>query len=182
VLGLGACGGGSSGSPGPAAGGDGAAAPAATGSAAAGSAAPAGFASSAGSSTGTPVRARNLQVDDTVRRQLVVAWIDGHDDPSLTLADVASTRPGSVYYARETATGTEWAVADFEPSASALAKDKRLGGATGDPLISFQDGPWVFTRRPAGSWKLVGDNGGQLCASRVPPAVIAVWNIHQEPC
>src|SRR5262245_15114010 len=40
--------------------------------------------------------AQNLPVDDTVREQLVVAWINGNhgsDAPKLTRADVVSTTP-----------------------------------------------------------------------------------------
>ncbi|WP_261566510.1 hypothetical protein [Frankia gtarii] len=139
----------------------------------------------AGASSGAPAGARNLQVDDALRGQLVVAWVNGHQGPDsavLTRSDVASTSNGSVYYAQETSTGTYWAVADFEPSASALAKGKKLNGAAGDPLIAFQDGPWLFTRPRGGSWKLAGDTGGQLCATTLPTAVAAVWKLPREGC
>ncbi|KJE21858.1 hypothetical protein FF36_03761 [Frankia torreyi] len=139
----------------------------------------------AGASSGATAGARNLPVDAALREQLVAAWVAGHQGPdsaSLSRSDVASTAAGSVYYAQETGPGTYWAVADFEPSASALAKGRKLNGAAGDPLIAFQDGPWLFTRPKGGSWKLAGDTGGQLCASSVPPAVAAVWNLPREGC
>jgi hypothetical protein len=139
---------------------------------------PAGTGPAASPSTAGGVR--NLAVDDALREELITAWIKGN---SLDRSDVASTTPGSVYYAYQPRSATYWAMANFDPSASAQAKGKKLNGNTGDPLISFQDGPWIFTRSDGGSWQLKGDTGGEVCPSVLPADIVAVWNLHSDsPC
>jgi hypothetical protein len=121
-----------------------------------------------------PTGAQNLLVDDFVRNGLATAWAAGQ---RLQRSDVAGTRKGSVFYAYDPSSAKYWAIADFEPSASALAKHGTLNGGNGDPLIQFQDGPFIFSRSAGGSWTLVGDTGGGPICPRVPAAVIAVWHL-----
>jgi hypothetical protein len=123
-------------------------------------------------STGT----RNLVVDDAVRGELATAWAAGQH---LRRSDVAGTKKGSVFYAYDGPSRTYWAVANFEPSLSALTKHRRLNGASGDPTIQFQDGPFILRGPVGGAWTLVGDTGGApICQDRVPATVIAAWQLH----
>jgi hypothetical protein len=109
--------------------------------------------------------ATNLRVTDAVREQLVTAFAAGQHIGS---AYVAGTTPGSVYYGHLTSTNTYWAVSGFTPTQAVISSKGNLG-------VAFQDGPWVFSRPPGGSWQLVTDSAGQPCPSEVPAAMAKVW-------
>jgi hypothetical protein len=114
-----------------------------------------------------------------VRAALVAAFAAGqHLKPSY----VAGTVKGSVYYGFDPATAKYWAVARFSPTAAARAADQRLNGGAGDPLIQFQDGPWVFSRGPDSAWKLAGDTGGGLCAPSPPQSLLTLWGNGARGC
>ncbi len=126
--------------------------------------------SSATSNTVPAPAAQNLPVSTAVRNQLIASWVRAQH---ISFADVAGTRPGSVYYGFLRFTNTSWAVADFTPSAEAI----RAPGSDG-PLVQFQDGPWVFSQPADGSWKLVTDSGGMgLCPQEVPQPLAEVWHL-----
>jgi len=126
--------------------------------------------SSSASNTVPAAAAQNLPVSTTVRNQLIATWVRAQH---ISFADVAGTRPGSVYYGSLRSTNTSWAVADFTPSAEAI----HAPGSDG-PLVQFQDGPWVFSQPADGSWKLVTDSGGMgLCPQEVPQPLAEVWHL-----
>lgn len=129
-----------------------------------------GASSSSASNTVPAAAAQNLPVPTTVRNQLTATWVRAQH---ISFADVAGTRPGSVYYGSLRSTNTSWAVADFTPSAEAI----HAPGSDG-PLVQFQDGPWVFSQPADGSWKLVTDSGGMgLCPQEVPQPLAEVWHL-----
>ncbi len=123
--------------------------------------------------------AQNLPVKSGLFAQLVRAWTSAQH---LSAADVTGTKPGSVYYALVPSTNTYWAYADFTPSADAIAKSRTA--VNGGPLVQFQDGPWIFSRRGGGAWTLVTDTGGfGPCPGQVPASVFAVWALpHPAAC
>ena len=126
--------------------------------------------SSSASNTVPAAAAQNLPVSTTVRNQLTATWVRAQH---ISFADVAGTRPGSLYYGSLRSTNTSWAVADFTPSAEAI----HAPGSDG-PLVQFQDGPWVFSQPADGSWKLVTDSGGMgLCPQEVPQPLAEVWHL-----
>lgn len=76
---------------------------------------------------------------------------------------VGALRAGSERLATDAATGTEWAVAGFQPSAAAGA---RLS-------VDFQDGAGrgLFKKAPGSDWKLIPTPTEVSCASDVPAAI-----------
>ena len=76
--------------------------------------------------------AENLRASPHVLAQLVSAFAAGQH---LRSSDVARTKPGSVYYAFMPSTATYWALADFVPSAQAIAQSHEA--ASGGPLVQF---------------------------------------------
>ncbi|MBR7834987.1 CHAP domain-containing protein [Actinospica durhamensis] len=82
---------------------------------------------------------------------------------ALPAKDVGAIRPDSVREVRDAATGTEWAVAGFVPSASAGVQVEN----------SFQDGSakQLLERVPGGAWTVVPATGPVGCASTLPSAV-----------
>ena len=77
--------------------------------------------------------------------------------------DLGAIRPESVHEVQDTATGIDWAVAGFVPSASADAQVKD----------SFQDGSGkqLLELVPGGEWTLVPATGPVGCAATLPAAV-----------
>ena len=82
---------------------------------------------------------------------------------ALPAKDVGAIRSDSVHEVRDTATGNDWAVAGFVPSASAVAQVKN----------SFQDGSakQLLERVSGGAWTVVPATGPVGCASTLPSAV-----------
>ncbi|HEY3871101.1 MAG TPA: PKD domain-containing protein [Actinocrinis sp.] len=78
-------------------------------------------------------------------------------------AAVGTVRSGTARIADDTATGTEWAVANFLPAGSASAQEK----------IDFQDGAskGLFEKPAGGSWQLVQSATVLACSDTVPAAV-----------
>jgi hypothetical protein len=110
----------------------------------------------------------DLAVSGQVRDELTAAYVEYR---GISPADIAGTRPGSVYYAFDPATGTYWAQADFAPSSTASAK----------VLVSFQDGASIgfFTRTGNGSWQVRLGGAPPVCAEALffPPAVLRAWSL-----
>jgi hypothetical protein len=115
-----------------------------------------------------PGGVRDLAVSGQLRNDLTVAYVDYR---GISPADIAGTRPGSVYYAFDPATDTYWAQADFAPSSTASAK----------VLVGFQDGAslGLFTRIGNGSWQAQLGGAPAVCAEArfFPPAVLMAWSL-----
>ena len=95
---------------------------------------------------------------------------------------VAGTVKGSVYYGLDPGTHTYWALADFAATEAAQQAHRQLQGGQRDPLVNFQDGPFVFSRPPGAAWKMVGDSGGRFCGPRPPVPVLMMWGKLSEGC
>jgi len=89
--------------------------------------------------------------------------------------DIAGTRAGTVYFAYVPSTGTYWALATFDPSATAAQQT----------LVGLQDGGamGVFSRPAGGSWTMVSTGSFPFCPSRTPlPAEVrSVWGLTDPP-
>jgi hypothetical protein len=113
----------------------------------------------------------DLAVSRNVRNELTAAYVDYR---GISAADIAGTRPGSVYYAVDPATHTYWAQAGFAPSSTASAK----------VLVSFQDGASIglFTRTGNGSWQVQLAGAPPVCteARFFPRAVLLAWSLPTE--
>jgi hypothetical protein len=125
--------------------------------------------------TATPSSgAVNLAVTETVRTELVRAGAALHELP---MSDYAGLRPGMTYYARDLATGNDWAAAGLQPDPGSY-----------DAGVANQDrGAYmVFTRSPGGAWHgwetgLTGGPAGP-CPVTVPPSVLSVWGWPPGTC
>jgi len=90
-------------------------------------------------------------------------------------SDIASSRPGSTYYAYDPATGTYWAMSTYTP-------------ASGVPLnvqVSFQDGgaTGLFKKTSSGTWQATTGGLPNICAELkfFPKAVLAAWSLPTTP-
>ncbi len=84
-------------------------------------------------------------------------------------SDIGSTQPGSTHEAFQPSAQMFWGTARYEPSQSA-----------GQDAASFQDGGnvGVFTRTPAGAWKMTEVGGEPFpCPGELPPDVLSVWGM-----
>jgi hypothetical protein len=118
------------------------------------------------STTSAAVGVQNLVVTPSVRSELQAAYVAyKHFPPS----DIAGTAPNSVYYAYDPATGSYWAMATFEQSATASVNTETAmqdGGNTG-----------MFTKAPDGAWQMRQASFPPGCdlPQFFPAAVIAAW-------
>jgi hypothetical protein len=116
----------------------------------------------------------DLVVTDAVRAQLVRAGAALHQLPA---SDYVGLEPSRTYYARDVATGDEWAAAGLQPAPNSY-----------DAGVANQDeGSYmVFTRPPGGAWHgwETGLTGGPRgpCPVTVPPSVLAVWGWPPGSC
>jgi hypothetical protein len=109
---------------------------------------------------------QNLMVTPEVRQELIAAY---ETVRQLGPDGVTGTRPDSVYYAFDPATGIHWAVANFSPGPT----------LTEQQSVSFQDGGsiGVFSQAANSGWQLLGGGGAPPdCTSYLPATVRSVWN------
>jgi hypothetical protein len=92
----------------------------------------------------------------------------------ISLSDIggAGPLPGSVYYAYDPGTDTHWALAAFEPSATASLKVK----------VNFQDGSGVgmFRKAADGPWQAQTVGSIPFVCNEVkffPPTVLTAWSM-----
>jgi hypothetical protein len=121
-----------------------------------------------GSAPAGPGGVRDLPVSRDVRDELTAAYVHFR---GISLADVAGTIPGSVYYAYDPASDTYWAEATFLPSRTASVKI----------LVGFQDGGSIglFARAARSGWQ-VWLGGEPVVCTEVPffpPAVLTAWSL-----
>ena len=92
----------------------------------------------------------------------------------LPVSDVARIRPISVYSARVTRTGADWAVISVQPSLKAPMNVR----------IGLQDGgaSALLTRSSGQAWKMAGLGRGPLsCDTRIPSSVRGLWKLGRCP-
>jgi|SRR5579875_987523 len=117
--------------------------------------------------------AENLPVPSGFGPLLRHVWVSASPGgASISAADVASTLPGSVYYAEQPAIAYYWAVSQFVPSASAEA----LGSTPAGKAVLAQFGAVaVFYKAPGRSWAYAGAYRPGTCSTLVPAPVYKVW-------
>jgi hypothetical protein len=127
------------------------------------------------SASASASKVQNLIVSTSVRTDLTDAFAAASNFP---VSYVKGTAPNSVYYAYTPATDTYWALATFEPSAT----------ATKSAPADFQDGSNVgeFKKVGDGSWQ-AGIGGEPVGCGELrffPKAVLAAWSISPPlaPC
>jgi hypothetical protein len=121
-----------------------------------------------GSAPAGPGAVRDLPVSRDVRNELTTAYVNSR---GISLADVAGTIAGSIYYAYDPATDTYWAEATFMPSRTASPK----------VLVGFQDGGSIglFARAARSGWQVQLGGEPVVCAEVpfFPPAVLTAWSL-----
>lgn len=133
-----------------------------------------------GGTTTLPVpspTAVRLGVTAGVEQSLVKSWVATNPGSvGIGPKDVAGTVPGQVYYARQPALGTYWALAAFQPSAQLTAERATAAGQA--KLQEFQNVIWVFSWRAGPTWTELGEvTAGQCPAIWVPTPVLASWHL-----
>ena len=121
-------------------------------------------AATGGPPTASTVRALTASAADGTA--LAQAYAQGRHIPR---SAVGALRGGAAHLATDTATGTEWALAGFLPSAAA---GSRL-------TVNFQDGAGqgLFEKASGGDWTLVPTPTEASCATTVPAAVKAALGL-----
>jgi hypothetical protein len=136
--------------------------------------------SAGGGTTSLPAvsnAAVRLSVTADVEQSLVKSWLATNPGTvGIGSKDVAGTVPGEVYYARQPALGTYWALAAFQPSAQLT--DERATAAGQAKLQQFQNVIWVFSWRAGPTWTELGEvSTGQCPDIWVPTSVLASWGL-----
>jgi hypothetical protein len=110
---------------------------------------------------------KNLIVTPAMRSELLAAYAAFRKIPASDVRGV----PGTVYYAYVPATGTYWALAEYEP-------------VSGDSLtveVGFQDGGSVgfFKRAGSGPWQVSLGGEPEACTRPLffPRPVLAAWSL-----
>jgi hypothetical protein len=118
-----------------------------------------------------------LSVTPGVEQSLVKSWVATNPGSvGIGPKDVAGTVPGQVYYARQPALDTYWALAAFQPSAQLTAERATAAGQA--KLQQFQNVIWVFTWRAGPTWTELGEvTTGQCPDIWVPTPVLASWGL-----
>ena len=102
-------------------------------------------------------------------------WVDARPGGvHMSVADVASALPGSVFYAEQPAIGTYWAVSRFVPSTEAQA---RAGTTAGNALLAQFSATAIFVKVPAKPWAYLGEYTTTACGQAVPSPVLNAWGM-----
>ncbi len=116
-----------------------------------------------------PDTIHNLFISDQQKAQLVTAFAAAQH---LTPNEIQGVAPGSVYYAEDVTTATDWAVATILPSPWYLGLPSEL-------QTNFQGGPWVFSQVSGGPWQyIMGVGSGCPLATDL----LAVWGKTPATC
>jgi hypothetical protein len=93
------------------------------------------------------------------------------DRPTLSNGSAATAASAAVYYAYDPATDTYWALAEFEPSAT----------ASFNVQVNFQDGGGIgmFRKAVSGDWQAQLGSVPPWCAESqfFPLPVLAAWSM-----
>jgi hypothetical protein len=92
----------------------------------------------------------------------------------MSLADVASVLPGSVFYAEQPAIGTFWAISRFVPSSQAQGES---GTAAGNALLAQFNKTAMFVKVPGKPWVYLGEYTTTACGQAVPTPVLNSWGM-----
>lgn len=134
--------------------------------------------SSTTSTVAPPLSVQNLLADNSVRSELLAAFVafrsDAKNTPgyaAIPPGSVGGILPGTLFYAYVPSTRTHWAVASFYPSSRASST---LAS------VAFQDGgaDAVFMQPDGQGWAV--EYVGQ-CQSGLPAAVADAWRLAHPP-
>lgn len=121
----------------------------------------------------------------TVRATITSAF-ERHVD---VLAGDAKVVPHSLYLARDVASGTQWAVADFEPTEEAFQEGRSMGPpfdhdvlpGRPDPVVAIAGGAVTLTRAKGSAWRVFAQGGVDWpCQDALPSAVWSAWHLGQS--
>jgi hypothetical protein len=102
-------------------------------------------------------------------------WVDAHPGGvPMTVADVASTLNGSVFYADQPAIGTSWAISRFVPSAPTQAA---AGTTDGRALLAQFNDTAIFVKVPGKAWAYLGEYTTTACGGPIPAPVLTAWGM-----
>ncbi len=119
--------------------------------------------------------ANNIAAPNGLGVVLTSLWADGHPGGvSMTVADVASVLPGSVFYAEQPAIGTYWAISRFVPSAHAQSE---AGTTAGNALLAQFNATAMFVKVPGKDWAYLGEYVTTACGQAVPAPVLSSWGM-----
>ena len=111
---------------------------------------------------------QNLAASGAVKSELLTAWAAAKGIP---VSAVAGSPPGSIYYAYVPATGTYWALADYEPASSDSLNVQ----------VGFQDGGsgGLFKKSGNGPWQVTFEGAPTICDQLrfFPQAVLIAWDL-----
>jgi len=128
-------------------------------------------------------RTRNLLLTPEVRSELertYAEYVATHIP--FTVDDIAGEWAGRTYYGYDGPSVTYWAVAYFLPSQAAIDRGRQLPLTSSlNPLIYFQDGPYLFSQVAGSSWRFVGDSYPDLCSPPIPKALLDLWGLAPVP-
>jgi hypothetical protein len=106
---------------------------------------------------------------------ITTLWVDAHPGGiRMSVADVASILPGSVFFAEQPAIGTYWAIARFVPSTLAQSG---AGTTSGQALLAQFDSTAIFVKVRANPWAYLGDFTTTPCGQGVPSPVLSSWGM-----
>jgi hypothetical protein len=106
---------------------------------------------------------------------ITTLWVDAHPGGiHISVADVASVLPGSVFFAEQPAIGTYWAIARFVPSTQAQSAAATTGGQA---LLAQFDNTAIFVKVRANPWAYLGDFTTTPCGQGVPRPVLSSWGM-----
>jgi hypothetical protein len=118
--------------------------------------------------------AQNLPVTDALRTQLLAVGAALHNLP---VSDYTGLEPGVTYYAYDAATKTYWAGFGLAPSSSSMPAQ----------VANQDDGSYQVASMPSGgAWTAqltgLGGVGGTPCPITPPADVLAAWNWAPGSC
>ncbi len=106
---------------------------------------------------------------------ITTLWVDAHPGGvRMSIADVASVLPGSVFFAEQPAIGTYWAIARFVPSTQAQSVS---GSTNGQALLAQFDSTAIFVKVQANPWAYLGEFTSTPCGQGVPNPVLSSWGM-----
>jgi hypothetical protein len=106
---------------------------------------------------------------------ITTLWVDARPGGvRMSIGDVASVLPGSVFFAEQPAIGTYWAIARFVPSTQAQSA---AGSTNGQALLAQFDSTAIFVKVRANPWAYLGEFTTTPCGQGVPSPVLSSWGM-----
>jgi hypothetical protein len=114
-----------------------------------------------------PTTTQNLPVTDTLRQQLLAAFVAGSGTKNLQPSEVIGPIAGKTYYAYLAPTRTYWALARFQPPSPANPAAVQNGSALA-----------IFSRPADGTWSMTRLAGTAFpCPGELDPRLMTLWGL-----